>query len=181
MERVGLLARRTQNSKSSETWSSIVFPVAFAGAILGVLLGTSGDCDNPVRLWLVVYMFTLAGYALFVTIVQLISRFLEDLDKLLKLGYIAITIQGIVLLFMFVWFIIGNVWLYSSDGCSSDWIGGYVLTLIILILWYIGFVLICCLCCCMCFGVGFAGALLGAAADEANQQPGHQANEQPLV
>jgi apolipoprotein N-acyltransferase len=97
----------------------------------------------------------------------------EDLDKLQRVGYCASSVQGLIGLFSLVWFIIGNIWLYSSDDCASDWLAGYVITLIFLILGYIAFALICCLCCCLICGVG----VLGIAAASA---PQGQAEAEPL-
>jgi hypothetical protein len=77
---------------------------------------------------------------------------------------------GVLGLFHLVWFIMGNIWYYGDTSCS-DFEEGSVLTLVILILYYIAFALafcaICCLCCFMCCA---GGAMLSGAAAAASAQ-----------
>jgi hypothetical protein len=143
--------------------------------LLGILLGTSGDCDHPIRLWLWVQFAIAVGYAvLFIVVVGISLSVKEDPDKLQRVGYCAASFQGLIGLFSFVWFIIGNVWLYSSDDCASDWTAGFVITLIILIFGYIAIAIVCCCCCCLICGVG----VLGMAA--ASSEPSGHSESEPL-
>jgi hypothetical protein len=58
--------------------------------------------------------------------------------------------------FMLVWFIMGNIWLYESEGCSSDWEEGWYLGLTILFIHYAVFGIIFCIglviCILICIG-----------------------------
>jgi NO-binding membrane sensor protein with MHYT domain len=128
--------------------------------LLGILLGTSGNCEYDIRLWLWVVLGVNLGYALFFIVVIVISLLVKETpSRLHNVGYIATFIQGIIGLFMLAWLIVGNIWLYSSDDCSSDWLAGFVITLIFLILGYIAFALTCCICCCLCCGIGVFGII----------------------
>ena len=90
-----------------------------------------GDCDTPIRLWLEVYMFVLVGLVFFLFIIQILTH--HNKDKETKYKKISFCFNLLINLFVFAWFIVGNVWYFSLDTCD-DWPEGYRLTLIILLI-----------------------------------------------
>ena len=129
---------------STGTNSCAILLIVVIAIVVGV---TDGDCDTPIRLWLEVYMFTLAGLAFFLVIIQIVTKYNEE--KRLKLMKISLCFNLIINLFVFAWFIVGNVWYFSLDTCD-DWPEGYRLTLVILLVQYIYLGAILMLCSCAC-------------------------------
>ncbi|OMJ79196.1 hypothetical protein SteCoe_20848 [Stentor coeruleus] len=125
---------------------------------IAVILGISDDdCDNPIRTWLLVMLIIIA--------VSLGAAIIETCSGILtKIGAWASIPMYLLMLFNIAWYIVGCVWLFGDDECSSDWLSGYVLTLIMLIFFFVfsGLMVLVICCCCCCVGVLAAGA--GAAS-----------------
>jgi bacteriorhodopsin len=149
MDRFRLAARRTEPVTVNEVCTSVLSPIVIGAVLLGILLGTSGNCEYDIRLWLwVVFGVNLVYVVLIILVIGVSLMAKQDQDGLQCAGLTAVLCRSLLSLFMLVWLIVGNVWLFSSDSCSSDWLSGYVATLIFLIFGYIAFAMIlCCLCC----------------------------------
>jgi hypothetical protein len=70
------------------------------------------------------------------------------------------------------WTIVGSVWLFTSDGCSSDWQDGYIFSLILVVLGYILASVIVLLSCCLL--IGSARIKLRASEDHKPTESGEQ-------
>mmetsp|Transcript_34663 Transcript_34663/g.60949 ORF Transcript_34663/g.60949 Transcript_34663/m.60949 type:complete len:238 (+) Transcript_34663:676-1389(+) len=169
MESIRTVAGLANPSKPSSIFCYIIIPIIFASITLTVLLASSGDCDYSIRLWLWVYTGVLYGYALVYIIALSFSLKAEGTQRKVAVGCCAVMVSLLISVFMFVWVIIGNFWLYASEGCTHDWTSGYVTTLIILIFWYIGIFFVCCNCCLLCIGIFVTGSVWVEAAQEATQ------------
>eukprot|EP00359_Climacostomum_virens_P005654 CAMPEP_0204916370 /NCGR_PEP_ID=MMETSP1397-20131031/14195_1 /ASSEMBLY_ACC=CAM_ASM_000891 /TAXON_ID=49980 /ORGANISM="Climacostomum Climacostomum virens, Strain Stock W-24" /LENGTH=190 /DNA_ID=CAMNT_0052088835 /DNA_START=227 /DNA_END=795 /DNA_ORIENTATION=- len=137
MELLQTLAYRDHGANKTEicvTAASLI-----VGLVLICVVGTSeGDCDYPVRLWLNVYLGVGIAFSVVHAIMLSIAhRSRDDYGCLQKVGIAILTLKCGTALYSIVWLVLGSVWLFSSDGCDSDWIEGAVITQIILAFEYI--------------------------------------------
>jgi hypothetical protein len=124
-------------------------PLIIAVAVILALF--SGDCDTPLRLWLMVFV-AVQAWAVVTTLLKELFSASSVIARLQKLNI------GIVGIFSLVWFIMGNIWYYGALDCS-DFQEGSDLVFAILIIYYIGLGLVCCagtcfvffICCASCF------------------------------
>lgn len=146
--------------RSSATVSSSGLVIIIITAI--ILSKYDGDCDTPIRLWLQVYMWFMVVNVAINLILKIVTIFKPD-GKIVS--QLLLVLNFFSLLFVFVWFIVGNVWYFGAGGECDDFEEGYILTLVYIILMYIGF---CCCgvsCCCMIsLGDFFVGKKMKEAA-----------------
>jgi hypothetical protein len=85
-----------------------------------ILAVNSGDCDQPIRIWLEV-LLALYALHLFLLGFSELSAWTVNTSRL-SLISISYSVMHIVMgLFTVVWFILGNVWFYAEEGsCSGD-------------------------------------------------------------
>ena len=144
-----------------------------------------GDCDLDERIpkWMVVYGSVSLAFSL-VNIFKSIfcsnrkrqnrERGSSD-DEQSPLNKFANSIEGIFNFFLFIWLIIGSVWVLGkydewddagrpncnglstdSDKCCHE--GTFLFAFIFIItMWSLGFLIICCVCSCACLILAFAG------------------------
>jgi hypothetical protein len=174
MERFLSSVRRTEAFTFNEICTSVLGPIVIVAALLGVLLGTGGNCEYNIRLWLWVVLGVNVVYALLILSVIAMSVMVNQ-DTMTCAGHTAAFCRLLLGLFMLAWLIVGNIWLYSSDSCSSDWLPGFVTTLIFLIFGYIAFAMILGFCVCLRSRHGVFG--MKSADDEHVHS---QENQQPL-
>lgn len=137
---------------------SIVCNLVFIVAIVCVLVTDDSNCEPPVRLWLLVAGITFGVGILTALYLQLAFSNFGFMRNALFSGCLVVLI-GLYFMFSFVWFIIGNIWLYSDNDCLDDFTWGYTVTLVILIFYYIVIGLLFCFCCCCVCCVHYIGNL----------------------
>jgi hypothetical protein len=158
-----LMNARTQlvfNQQRNFFLSGLAYILIFI-PILVILLIEDDECDKPIREWLIT-LACVSGFYILTGLAEATG------DYCTKAGNLLIVPLGLLSVFQLVWYIIGSVWLFDDpSGCKDDWSGGYTLTLILLILFYIeiGIIMMVLCCCCCCIGL-IAGA---AASAEPNQ------------
>ena len=116
---------------------------------IAVILSDSGDeCEEPIRKWLYVLLITYS-ITIFAAILEYVANLLSKIDAC------ASCLLSLLLLFQVSWYIVGSVWLFADENCSDDWHDGYVLSLVLLIFFYVscGIVLLSLVCFCCCFGI----------------------------
>lgn len=128
----------------AEVCGFLISPLVFLAVVLGVVYGTTGDCDEAIREWLkglvVAMCISIAGSGVFIIIS---SKVKANNQALQMVGYVFYVFKVLLVFFYLVWDIVGSVWLYSSIDCNSDWEAGYVLTLILLTIGYTLALMIC--------------------------------------
>lgn len=154
MESLGKLSKRTETYTCKELVYNILYPTVLALVIAIVILVKSGDCEHPIQLWLWVLAGAHLVYALIYSSFTLCAIYSEaELSRLGKIEASVLSLQFVLVLFWFIWVIVGSVWLFSSDNCSSDWKVGYKMTLTLLIKAYIIFGILFPICICSMCGV----------------------------
>lgn len=85
-----------------------------------VLAVYSGDCDQPIRLWLQGLLGIYSTH-LFMLGLSELSACQENTSRLSLISLAFSVIHVVLGMFTVVWFILGNVWFYSEDGsCSGE-------------------------------------------------------------
>ena len=153
-----------QNSRKITNTGCCGLPIIIAGL---VILLQEGDCDKPIRTWL--YGVVISYGILFVlSVLESVAGFAT------KFWGFSATVLSLTGLFQLAWYITGSVWLFSDNECSHRWESGYVLSLVLLIFFYvtIGLVVLI-LCCVLCCAGVLLGAAAGAAVEEAKENEKH--------
>ena len=160
-----------ENYQRSRTGFSVTFSLynlVLLISITVILHTEKGDCDTPIRDWLFIYAVSCAiAIATQLWIEISVKYQLYNISKWIP--GIAGSFIGLFWLFNIVWFVLGNVWLFGDNGCEGQFDSGYVLSLIIISISYVGFssLCICCYCCCCC-GMMMAGRQAPPGQDENN-------------
>lgn len=148
-ERADMALSFLVNSEKKELSSFLIWIVvalALIASIALVLVLDTGDCESPLRLWLMVT----SGYSVVVTLLLIFMSFLvkrPDLrERIYESVLFRVLVAGLILCGV-IWFIFGNIWLYSGSDCSSDFEGGYTLALLLVVLGYIGMSSLCLMSC----------------------------------
>jgi hypothetical protein len=150
---------QVSNHRSKTNGCLLLIEFGFIIAISVIITTTDEDCDRPIRLWLTMLLFVYAIHSFILLLTECIfSRCANVCIKIINNIYVAGNcIMGP---FMFVWFILGNIWLYEADNCYSDWDAGYIMTLVVLIFHYTLFGIVFCigmiLCILICVGNGIS-------------------------
>mmetsp|Transcript_27523 Transcript_27523/g.49610 ORF Transcript_27523/g.49610 Transcript_27523/m.49610 type:complete len:171 (-) Transcript_27523:27-539(-) len=110
--------------------------VAHVVVLATVLAIYPGDCDQPIRLWLEVLLAIYATH-LFLLGFSELSAWHVNTSRLSLISISYSVIHIVMGLFAVVWFILGNIWFYSEDGSCGDFSAGYILTFVILTMYYI--------------------------------------------
>ena len=94
-------------------------------------------CSTPIREWLFGILWLHIFHFLLTCIVEIIFYFDDkENDKLMKVYKL---LHLPMMLFLFAWFILGNIWWFGDSSCE-DFPCGYYLTLGLLIIYYIVFI-----------------------------------------
>jgi hypothetical protein len=133
-------AAKRENAMKCLYFFQFVWIVVFA-----IVLNSDGDCEQPIRLWIKVLM---CAFAANVAIAILGSSF--SLPK----GFIFL--QALIHLFEFIWYIIGTVWFFKDDTCETNWYSGYIVSLILVIFFFISLIPYLCVCCVVSAAVAVA-------------------------
>lgn len=148
---------RLESPKREKKYYSGFISIPLLLPIVVILNLSDDDCDKPIRLWLYVLGIT---YSLAI-LISLFEFFTGILSKSPKAGRFIITL---FILLHLAWCTTGNVWLFSDDQCSDSWNEGYVLSLVILICFYVfTALLVLFLCCFLWLSYSFASVLKGWA------------------
>jgi hypothetical protein len=97
--------------------------------VFAIVLSGDGECEQPLRLWIKVLM-----YAFIANVVIALAGCATTLP-----GGI-IFLQALIHLFEFVWYIIGTVWFFKDDTCETNWYSGYIVSLILVIFFFISLI-----------------------------------------
>ena len=146
-----------EQNRSKALYISGICNLPFFIAIAVILSEDHDDCDEPIRAWLNVLALTfIVGIA--AALIELCTGWLTKAGLWISLPF------QLISLFQVAWLIVGSVWLFSDDNCENDWYDGYVLSLVILIFFYVfiglAIVAVCCGFCCAGVFAGIAGASL---------------------
>jgi len=137
------------------TYFSVILGVVELGFLVAasvVLLTTEEDCDRPVRLWLKVLVGVLGFHSVFLLCAELLA---DRTSPGFGAAYIAI--NSILQSFLFLWMLMGTVWVFDEpNSCREDFEEGYLVTVVMLSIYYglLGLLLLSCvlLFCVTCFG-----------------------------
>lgn len=123
--------------------------------IFVILALYDGNCDYPIRRWLFILAIAVGAHAVLILLLQpIILSFAGTLKSAARNSFYGLNI--LYYLALIIWAILGSVWEYKAD--CEEFVEGYLLTEIILILAYCVLGLIslvaCVLGCCYCVGKG---------------------------
>jgi vacuolar-type H+-ATPase subunit I/STV1 len=106
---------------------------------LGVLILTSEDCDQPIRVWLIVLCALLGFHLVFILSVgYLFSNAVKSPES----NSISLVSNTIVQCFLFLWMLVGAAWVTNDPSdCKNDFPAGFLVTIIILVV-YFGVILV---------------------------------------
>ena len=103
-----------------------------------VLAGSKQDCESPVRLWLTgnvwLYLLFLISELLFAITYHNSQR--QGYPGL-SCSKVRRTIISALLVVWFVWFAVGNVWVWGDGECISEWATGYMSAIALLGMYYV--------------------------------------------
>lgn len=120
------------------------FELLYVIAISAVLYFDPGECNTPIRTWLLVLFLVFLSHVIVLAFSEIFvpccSIYLSGLFSLL-----AAILNSMIGLFFMVWFVLGNIWYYSANGCEDDFTNGYTLAFVLLIIHYSMLGLGCCL------------------------------------
>lgn len=119
-----------------------------------IVLNSDGDCGAPLRTWLEWFCYTFI-ITLIISLVNLVA----PSPNLAKASGVIISLLSV---FQFVWYIIGCVWFYSDENdCDAKWHQGYVMSMVMVIWFFVQVGIVALICCCVCCAAGIA---LGASS-----------------
>lgn len=85
------------------------------------------DCDNPIRLWLKVIIGVLGFHCIFLVLGGMLGE---------KISGTIIAINTVTLSFMFLWMLLGGVWILHDTDCHEEFPEGYYLVNAIIALYF---------------------------------------------
>jgi hypothetical protein len=170
------LPSRTEATTIIEVCNFLITPLVLLAVTLSILTVTTEDCDQPMRMWLeglaIAATFSV-GVSLLIIFTSCLLK--EDADAMGTLGKVFFVCKVGLGFYSLGWTIVGSVWLFTSDGCSSDWPAGYIFSLILVVLGYILASVIVLLSCCLL--IGSARIKLRASEDHKPTESGeHDSN-----
>ena len=115
--------------------------------VFAFVLNQDGNCDEPIRLFIKVLMYTFI-----INVLIAIAGCTTSLPSSVSI------LQALIHLFEFVWYIIGTVWFFQDDTCEEKWYSGYMVSLILVIFFFLSIIPYLCLCCVLVTAVGAAAA-----------------------
>lgn len=100
--------------------------VNFMQVLIGlfILTSTTGDCEKPIRSWIIVVISVFGFHSVFLFSMRIIPE---------KFSGFTIGINTLTLSFIFLWILVGTVWVIHDDKCEDDFKAGYELVLLIAI------------------------------------------------
>ena len=100
------------------------------------MLASTDNWSTPIREWLFGILWLHIFHFLLTCIVEIICYFEDKENVNLMRGYKMLHLP--LFMFLFAWFILGNIWWFGDSSCD-DFPHGYYLTLALLILYYMVF------------------------------------------
>ena len=143
--------QRPALGKCRSKFSALVglFEISYIAAICYVLETNKNDCNQPLRLWLQVFMYTFAVHFIVFSCSEILSPYLNSSCKGLC-GIFSALLNICLSIFVFFWISLGTYWYFeSNDQCSLDFYEGHLAMFTILIVYYSFMGAGCCLGCLM--------------------------------
>jgi hypothetical protein len=110
------------------------------GGSVFVLMITSHDCDEPLRIWISVLAAIMAFHALFLLATEILAVGFRQKPGI---GSVSFAVNTLVHSFLFLWMLVGMVWTYNdSSECKDDFYEGWMLASIIFMVYFGVFALI---------------------------------------
>ena len=134
--------KRRKKTAVAANLVAILCCLIFSTLAFVICASEDGDCDQPLQVWIVVsgIMYCLG----IVLTILLISGIATERRMMIK------DATGLIIFYIvleFAWFILGNVWLYSSKDCEDQYTIGYTFMVVNIIIQYVLIILVCCSCC----------------------------------
>jgi hypothetical protein len=124
-----------RNKKISYLVFFLLFKIAWI-VVFAIILNKEGDCGQPIRLWIKVLMYFF-----------IVDIGVTPLLKIKKFSSFFSFLRIFIYVLEFIWCSIGTVWFFKDDDCENKWNSGYIVTFVLVILFFISLIPIFCCCC----------------------------------
>ena len=130
-----------------------------------VLTVNQGTCNKPIRAWLWGLLCVFSLHLLLSVVSEVLStRYPRLLTG--KVGFYSSALNCLLGFFMVIWFVLGNVWYYTlNENCEGDFYEGYILTYVILTVYYCCLGSACCMGCLLVILISLGTGITNKASD----------------